>query len=110
MSHIVAIRTTDNDTEILRSLELLKGSTAGLGLMHESVNVDLPHSFTRSWFAWCNSEFAKTILDLAQRKPHLIFEKDAAPYLIGGSVQNDQNHLDIKPLNGLRNHSLWMVL
>lgn len=98
MSHIVAMRTTDNDTEIIRSLELLKGSTAGLGLMHESVNVDLPHSFTRSWFAWCNSEFAKTILDLAQRKPHLIFEKDAAPYVIGGgSVQNDKNNLDIKP-------------
>lgn len=84
MSHLVAMRTTDDDDEIARRLNLVKGSTAGLGLMHESVNVDLPHSFTRSWFAWCNSEFAKTILDLAERKPHLLFGKNASPYIIGG--------------------------
>lgn len=83
MSHIIAMRTTDNDTEIKRSLDLIKKSTAGLGLMHESVNVDLPHSYTRSWFAWCNSEFAKTILHLAKEKPHLIFGKEnAVPYTL----------------------------
>ncbi|VVT57409.1 uncharacterized protein SAPINGB_P005681 [Magnusiomyces paraingens] len=89
MSHIIAIRTTDNDTEIKQSLEILKKSTSGLGLMHESVNVDLPHSFTRSWFAWCNSEFAKTILDLAERKPHLIFSSDdSSPYTIKAQSPN----------------------
>lgn len=87
MSHLVAIRTSDNDTEIAHSLDLVKKSTAGLGLMHESVNVDLPHSFTRSWFAWCNSEFAKTILDLAERKPHLIFGPgDTTPYSLKDST------------------------
>ena len=34
-----------------------------------------------SWFAWANSVFAQTILDLAHRKPHLIFE-DAKPYIL----------------------------
>lgn len=97
MSHIIAMRTTDNDTEIAYSLDLIKKSTAGLGLMHESVNVDLPHSFTRSWFAWCNAEFAKTILHLAEQKPHLIFNSGLPSYnirdIISSTVENsDQNH------------------
>ena len=28
-------------------------------------------------FAWCNSEFGKTILHLAKNKPHLIFKRMA---------------------------------
>ena len=36
-----------------------------------------------SWFAWANSVFAQTVLDVAARKPHLIFGKDAEPYRIG---------------------------
>lgn len=76
MSHLVAIRTTDDESEMEELLDVIKKSTAGLGLMHESVNVDIPFSYTRSWFAWANSEFAKTIFDVAERKPHLIFYDD----------------------------------
>lgn len=36
MSVIVQIMTSDNDTEILHCLNMLKKSTGGLGLMHES--------------------------------------------------------------------------
>jgi uncharacterized protein len=36
MSVVVQIMTTDSDDEILALLEMLKESTAGLGLMHES--------------------------------------------------------------------------
>lgn len=81
MSHILAIRTGADDDEIVKSLGLLKNSTDGLGLMHESVNVDLPNSFTREWFSWCNSEFAKTLLYLAEHKPHLIFGENSKPYV-----------------------------
>lgn len=85
MSLLVRIRTTDDDDEILRSLNYIMDTTAGLGLMHESVQVNSyqGHDFSRSWFAWCNSEFGKTILDLAKRKPHLIFRPEfATPYSI----------------------------
>lgn len=78
MSLLVLIRTSDDDDEIMENLELLKKTTGGLGLMHESINVNYPRGlvYTRPWFAWCNSEFGKTILDLARRKPHLIFKKE----------------------------------
>ena len=35
---------------------------------------------TGSWFAWANSVFAQTILDLASRKPHLLFGEGAEAY------------------------------
>lgn len=78
MSLLVGMRTTDDDDEILRSLKFVMSNTATLALMHESVNVNSlgGHDFTRSWFAWCNSEFGKTILHLAKHKPHLIFRSE----------------------------------
>lgn len=83
MSLLVKIRTTDDDDEIKESMDYIMGTTAGLGLMHESINVNSRNGleFTRSWFAWCNSEFGKTILHLAKHKPHLIFkEEHSQPY------------------------------
>ncbi|KAI3404768.2 hypothetical protein KGF56_002398 [Candida oxycetoniae] len=78
MSLLVKIRTTDDDEEILASLKMVMDNTANLGLMHESVDVDSMDGtdYTRPWFAWCNSEFGKTILHLAQKKPHLIFKEE----------------------------------
>lgn len=88
MSLLMRIRTTNNDTEILDSLKYVMSTTAGLGLMHESVKVTSKDglSYTRPWFAWCNSEFGKTILHLAKNKPHLIFKKEFATtaYSISG--------------------------
>jgi meiotically up-regulated gene 157 (Mug157) protein len=78
MSLLVQIRTSDDDEEILELLELIKSTTAGLGLMHEGIHVNSPNGkiFTRPWFSWCNSEFGKTMLDLAERKPWLIFRDE----------------------------------
>ncbi|KZW03916.1 hypothetical protein EXIGLDRAFT_715946 [Exidia glandulosa HHB12029] len=79
MSLISSIYGTDNDKEITDMLETILNNTAGLGLIHESVNIYNNHQYTRSWFAWANSYFAEMVLDLAERKPHLIL-KDSKPY------------------------------
>ncbi|CEP24516.1 unnamed protein product [Cyberlindnera jadinii] len=78
MSLLMAIRTTDDDEEIKENLQLVLQNTAGLGLIHETIHVNFRDGlrYTRPWFAWANSEFGKTILDLAKRKPHLIFKDE----------------------------------
>ncbi|KAH7398446.1 hypothetical protein BKA66DRAFT_546012 [Pyrenochaeta sp. MPI-SDFR-AT-0127] len=80
MSVLVQAMTSDDDHEILHCLGAVKNVSRN-GLIHESVNVQFAKSYTRSWFAWANSVFAQTILDLAQRKPHLLFEDDE-PYTL----------------------------
>jgi meiotically up-regulated gene 157 (Mug157) protein len=57
-------------------------NTAGLGLIHESINIYNGSDYTRPWFAWANSYFGEMILDLAQRKPYLILH-DNEPYVPG---------------------------
>ncbi|KAH8879436.1 Six-hairpin glycosidase-like protein [Thozetella sp. PMI_491] len=78
MSLLIQAQTSDDDAEILECLGMVLQSSK-LGLVHESVDVNMAASYTRSWFAWANGVFAETILDLAKRKPHLIF-KDNRPY------------------------------
>jgi len=80
MSLLQQISTTDDDDEIIQLLELLKQTTFGLGLIHESVNVNNGAFYTRSWFSWANSEFARMILELAKRKPLLIFKDQRKPF------------------------------
>ncbi|CAK7274275.1 hypothetical protein SEPCBS57363_006080 [Sporothrix epigloea] len=79
MSLLIQAQTSEDDAEIQECLSLVL-STARLGLIHESVDVNNMYSYTRSWFAWANGVFAETILDLAKRKPHIIFKAPAKPY------------------------------
>ncbi|KZF23235.1 glycoside hydrolase family 125 protein [Xylona heveae TC161] len=82
MSLLVQAMTSDSDAEIIDAIDLVKNASR-LGLIHESIHVNRRTEFTRSWFAWANSVFAQTILDIAERKPHLLFGKDdAKPYII----------------------------
>ncbi|KAK4193827.1 hypothetical protein QBC35DRAFT_480362 [Podospora australis] len=78
MSLLIQAQTSEDDEEIEECLKLVLKSSK-LGLVHESVDVNWVASYTRSWFAWANGVFAETILDLAKRKPHLIF-KDGKAY------------------------------
>ncbi|ESK97428.1 duf1237 domain protein [Moniliophthora roreri MCA 2997] len=81
MSHISNIFGTDSDEEILDSLYTIVNHTSGLGLIHESQSIYNASDYTRQWFAWANSYFAEMILDLAERKPALIFT-DAQSYTL----------------------------
>ncbi|KAI0022136.1 hypothetical protein F4780DRAFT_203345 [Xylariomycetidae sp. FL0641] len=80
MSLLMQAQTTKDDNEISECLNLVLQSSSKLGLIHESVDVNKMHSYTRSWFAWANGVFAETILNIARRKPHLIFKEPALPY------------------------------
>jgi len=82
MSRLVQAMTSDDDDEILAALHAVRDGSK-LGLVHESVNVDRVVDYTRSWFAWANSVFAQTILNIAARKPHLLFGDKAEPYVVG---------------------------
>ncbi|CZT07103.1 hypothetical protein WAI453_010817 [Rhynchosporium graminicola] len=81
MSLLLQAMTSDNDTEIMECVDLVLDASE-YGLVHESINVNQIRDYTRSWFAWANSVFAQTILDLAKRKPYLIFGKGATPYIV----------------------------
>lgn len=84
MSLLVQAMTSDDDDEIKGLLESVK-KVSPLGLVHESVNVERVRDYTRSWFAWANSVFAQTILDIAERKPHLLFGPGGKAYVVGAN-------------------------
>ncbi|KAF3938080.1 hypothetical protein ABW19_dt0205024 [Dactylella cylindrospora] len=81
MSLLMQAMTSNDDAEIMDAIEMVKKASK-FGLINESVNVQRNGDYTRSWFAWANSVFAQAILDLAKRKPHLIFGAGAKPYEI----------------------------
>ncbi|KAJ5102161.1 Six-hairpin glycosidase [Penicillium alfredii] len=81
MSLLMQALTSDDDAEILESINLVRNSSL-FGLVHESINVTNIKDFTRPWFSWANSVFSQTILKVAAERPHLIFGKNAKPYRI----------------------------
>jgi meiotically up-regulated gene 157 (Mug157) protein len=81
MSLLVQALTSDDDTEIKNSIDLVRDSSL-LGLVHESIDVNNITTYTRPWFAWANSLFAQTILKVAEERPHLIFGENASPYTV----------------------------
>jgi uncharacterized protein len=56
--------TSIDQAEKLSLLNTLLTTDAGTGLMHESFHKDEPQTFTRPWFAWANSLFAETVMDI----------------------------------------------
>jgi meiotically up-regulated gene 157 (Mug157) protein len=72
LSLIMRALTSSDDREILQCLRWLRDTTAGTGFMHESFNQNDPSKFTRTWFAWANTQFGELLLKLADEKPALL--------------------------------------
>lgn len=73
LSVITQGMTSTSDTEIMDCISTLMDTTAGTGLMHESFTRNDATVFTRRWFAWANTMFGEFILQIATKRPHLIF-------------------------------------
>lgn len=54
--------TSTDKTEIDKCLKLLMNTDADKEVMHESFDANNPAEFTREWFAWANSLFAKAVM------------------------------------------------
>lgn len=74
MSIITSLLTSDDDDEIREGLKRIVSTTDGLGLVHESINTFNASDWTRQWFSWANGLFGEMLLDLNERKPHLLGE------------------------------------
>jgi meiotically up-regulated gene 157 (Mug157) protein len=72
MSQIIFALTSNSDTEIVRTIQMLQRSSANSGYMHESYHKDDPTRYTRAWFAWANTLFGELIGKIAQTRPQLL--------------------------------------
>ncbi len=72
LSIIMRGLTSDDETEIIDCIKLLKNSHAGTGFMHESFDKDDASKFSRPWFAWANTLFGEFILKVHKEHPHLL--------------------------------------
>ena len=55
--------TAKDEREKYRCLRMMVDNDAGTGMMHESVSVDDPSSYTRPWFSWANAMFCELVMD-----------------------------------------------
>lgn len=72
MATVMQAITTHDEKEIASCLSTLKRTHAGTFYIHESVDVDNEHRFTRHWFAWVNSLFGELILTIYKNSPHIL--------------------------------------
>jgi len=74
MASIIRIFTTSDTHEIKDQLREILSSTAGLGLIHESIDSFDANKWSRQWFSWANGLFGQCLLDLKDRLPAVLGE------------------------------------
>lgn len=69
---IMQALTTNDEQEIKNCLRVLRDTHAGTFFMHESIDINDPHKYSRHWFAWANSLFGELIYTLYTNKPEIL--------------------------------------
>ncbi|KAH7410049.1 hypothetical protein DE146DRAFT_674836 [Phaeosphaeria sp. MPI-PUGE-AT-0046c] len=72
MANIMTILTSEDENEVVANLRMILNSTAGLGLIHESVNAHNSQRYSRSWFSWANGLFGQAILEVEKKMPWIL--------------------------------------
>jgi len=72
ISLITEVFTTSERDVWRRNLRLLIDSSCQTGLLHESFNISDPSTYSRPWFAWCNSFFGELILHIWREDPDFL--------------------------------------
>ncbi len=72
MATIMQALTTNDEKEIIECLTTLKKTHGKTFYMHESVDVDDAHHYTRHWFAWVNSLFGELILNIFDKHQEIL--------------------------------------
>ncbi|KAI5923028.1 hypothetical protein F4810DRAFT_711071 [Camillea tinctor] len=81
MAAIMRAMTADDDAEITQAVKEVLSSTDRYGLIHESVSSFDAGQWTRSWFGWGNAVFGQMMMELAERKPHIL-KQSFQPFFI----------------------------
>ncbi|KAJ1028769.1 hypothetical protein NDA16_001934 [Ustilago loliicola] len=72
MSRIMQILTSTDAEEQKSALSLLRNTTAGTGLIHESISVKNATDFIRPWFGWANGLFGEALRHVEQTNPDVL--------------------------------------
>ena len=72
LASIVRVLTADEDEEVAGQVEMLLGSTDGLGLVHESVDSHDDKIWSRQWFGWANGMFGQMVIWLEGCRPGIL--------------------------------------
>jgi meiotically up-regulated gene 157 (Mug157) protein len=68
MANIMAILTSEDDEEIADNFAMVLRSTAGTGLVHESVDAHAEGVYSRSWFSWANGMLGQAVLEVEKER------------------------------------------
>ncbi|MFV8326276.1 glycoside hydrolase family 125 protein [Flavobacterium sp. ZS1P14] len=76
MSIILRAITSVDEKEIRMCISNLIKTNADTGFMHESFHKDDVTRFTRKWFAWANTLFGELIVNVSNKHPHILSDKN----------------------------------
>jgi meiotically up-regulated gene 157 (Mug157) protein len=76
MSIILRAITSVEEKEIRKCISNLIKTNADTGFMHESFHKDDVTRFTRKWFAWANTLFGELIVNVSNKYPHILSDKN----------------------------------